>query len=340
MKTIDTSQLTTGLVLGTDLVKDNQVVVDKFKVLTSQDIQFIQKNFKVCDILSLKELQPIIFKSTDFSNKYINFLVNQFKLVYSSVFNNYAEFKSVADYISKELLKNRDVLLSLIQLRQCHEYTYSHSTNVALLSIEVGCSLGLLDSELHSLALGALLHDIGKLRIDNKILDKPSKLSSEEFEVIMQHPQIGKDLAERLYSINPYIVRIVKEHHEKLDGSGYPNHLIENAICDLSKIVTVCDIYDAVTSNRSYHKASSYERGAEILCDEAKGYKLDSFLVQTLVAKVVVYAVDTYVKLSNRVCGFVVVEDRETNRPVIYDCVNKKFYDLKTMQDVRIVYAI
>lgn len=340
MRTINTSQLSSGLVLANDLVKDNRVVVGKFKVLDTNDIYIIQKYFNTCDIFSLRELQPIIYNNVNFSSKYIDFLVRHFNLLFSSVFDNRLEFENLSKFISMELMNNRDVLLSLIQLRYNHEYTYSHSTNVALLSLEMGYSLGLTDSELHSLVLGALLHDLGKLRIDNKILDKPTKLTDEEFAEIKKHPIIGTELATKLHSINPNIVRIVNEHHEKLDGTGYPNNLRGNNICDLSKIVAVCDIYDAVTSKRSYHDARSYEKGAKILCEDAKRGKIDSFLVQTLISKTVMYSVDTYVKLSNGISGFVVVEDNVFNRPIIYDCVYKKFYDLKKLQNVCIIYAV
>lgn len=340
MRVIDTSQLSSGLVLAEDLLLENQIVVPRNKVLTDDDVYMIRKNFQKCKILSLKELQPLIYNSSSFSRSYIDFLVRQFNLIFSSVFNNSSEFKQLSLRISNELLRNRAVLIALLHLRQKHEYTYNHSTNVALLSVEVGCCLQLSDLEIHSLILGALLHDIGKLEISNKILDKPAKLTDTEFEQVKKHPQLGFSLTERLDSMNPDIMRIVKEHHEKMDGSGYPQHLQGNDICPLSRIVTVCDMYDAITSKRSYHEAFSYERGAEILRQDAKSHKLDSVLVQTLLSNVVVYTLDMYVRLSNGVSGFVVAEDRQNNRPVIYDCVYKKFYDLKKLLNVYIVYAI
>ena len=335
-----TSQLTSGLVLGSDLVKDDIVLFEKFKVLDSKDIAFIQKYFDTCDILSLVELEPCILYDSSFSNKYINFLVNHFNFLFSSVLDNESEFKRLSDYIAKELSKNREVLFSLIRLRQNHKYTYEHSTNVALLCLEVGYTLELTDYELHNLVLGAILHDLGKLRISNSILDKPSKLSDAEFEIIKTHPDVGTRLANNLEGINPIISRIVREHHEKLDGTGYPDKLKSGSIHDLSKIVTVCDIFDAVTSKRSYHEASSYEKCAKILCDDVNNGKLDKDIVKSLLSKTVIYPLDTFVRLSNGVTGFVVVEDIDNNRPVVYDCVNKVYYDLRSRKDIGIVYAV
>lgn len=340
MHSVSTSQLSSGLVLAEDLVKDNRVIVGKFKILDTQDIGIIQKYFNTCKIYSLREIEPAIINNSSFSSKYIDFLVRHFNLLFSSVFNNRLKFEKLSYCISQELSKNREVLFSLIRLRQNHQYTYDHSTNVALLCLEVGYSLELTDAELHSLVLGAILHDLGKLYIDNKILDKPSKLTDEEFEIVKQHPDIGTKLANRLSGLNPYILRIVREHHEKLDGTGYPNHLKSSNILGLSKIVTVCDIFDALTSKRSYHNACSYEKGAKIICNDVKSGKLDTYVVQALISKTVIYPIDTYVRLSNGVAGFVVVEDAVSNRPIIYDCINKRFYDLKTLRDVHIIYAV
>lgn len=340
MHTVNTSQLSSGLVLAKDLVKDNEILVKKAKILDARDIDTIQKYFSTCEIYSLKELEPAIVNNGSFSSKYINFLVERFNLLYSSVFDTRLTFEKLSYCVSKELAENRDVLFSLIRLRQDHKYTYSHSTNVALLSLELGYSLGLSDSELHILVSGAILHDLGKLYIDNKILDKSGKLTNEEFELIKQHPSIGSSIANNIENVDPSILRVVREHHEKLDGSGYPFGLVYKDIHPLSKIVTICDIFDAITTKRSYHDAYSYEYGAEVLVKDARDGKIDNYLVQLLVSKTVMYPVDTFVKLSNGVCGFVVVEDSVRNRPVIYNCVNKKFYDLKTMKGVKIVYAV
>lgn len=340
MQNVDTSQLTSGLVLGEDIIKGDKVILKKHKILDDSSIKIIKNECSHCKILSLSELEPAITNKCSFSDKYIHFLVNNFNLLYSSVFDNTAEFIHQANYVAKELSSNRQALVSLLKLRSNHLYTYSHSTNVALLSLEVGYQLELYDTELHNLVFGAILHDLGKLYIDNKILDKPGKLSDEEFNIIKQHPTIGYTLAHNLVDLNTNILCIIKQHHEKLDGSGYPYGLVGNEINDLAKIVTVCDIYDAITSDRSYHKARSYEVCAKMLNSDVRKGKLDSYVVNALVSKTVVYSIDTFVRLNNGVSGFVVAEDLKSNRPIIYDCINRRFYNLKKCKDLKIIYAV
>lgn len=340
MHTVCSSQLTSGLVLAEAVKNNDEVLVEKFKILDYKDIKIIQKYTSSCKIYSLKELEPRVLKSNSFSWQYVNFLVKNFNLLFSSVFDNKQEFEELSVCISRELQKNREVLFSMIRLRQNHLYTYQHSTNVALLCLESGIVLELSDKELNDLVIGAILHDLGKLYIDNKILDKPDKLTTDEFTLIKRHPSISAEMIKHLDGISPTVTSIVLEHHEKLDGSGYPNKLNGNQINPLSKIVTACDIFDAVTSKRSYHEASTFEKGASILTSDVKSGKLDSYVVQSLLSKTVLYPIDTYVRLSNGVSGFVVVEDYNSNRPIIYDCINRKFYNLKEMHSVKIIYAV
>lgn len=340
MHTVDSFQLTPGLVLAEAVKNNDEVLVEKFKVLDYKDIKIIQKYTSFCNICSLKELEPRILESSSFSCQYVDFLVKNFNLLFSSVFDNKQEFKDLSVCISRELQKSREVLFSMIRLRQNHLYTYQHSTNVALLCLESGIVLELSDAELHNLIIGAILHDLGKLYIDNKILDKPDKLTTDEFILIKKHPSISAEMIKNLDGISPIVTSIVIEHHEKLDGSGYPNNLKGNQINPLSKIVTACDIFDAVTSKRSYHEASTFEEGASILTNDVKSGKLDSCVVQSLLSKTVLYPIDTYVRLSNGASGFVVVEDYNSNRPIIYDCINKEFYNLKEMRNVKIIYTV
>lgn len=340
MHIVKSSQLTSGLVLADTVVSNGRVLAERLKVLEEKDIDLIKKYVESCKIYSLKELEPKILYNDKFSLAYVNFLVKNFNLLFSSVFDNTQEFEKLSVCISHELQKNREVLFSMIRLRQNHLYTYQHSTNVALLCLESGMVLELTDEELHNLVIGAILHDLGKLYIDNKILDKPGSLTSDEFTLIKRHPLISAEMVKHLNNLSPTVKSIVVEHHEKLDGSGYPNGLSGTQINPLSKIITACDIFDAVTSKRSYHEASSFEEGASILSEDVKNGKLDSFVVQSILSKTVMYPIDTFVRLNNGVSGFVVVEDSKGNRPVIYDCINRKFYNLKEMRSIKIVYAV
>ncbi|HZF69304.1 HD-GYP domain-containing protein [Sulfuricurvum sp.] len=158
----------------------------------------------------------------------------------------------------KRVISSEVTAASLLQL-STHDYkTYSHCVNVALYAIGIGHEYGLNEEELHTIASGAILHDVGKCRIDNCIINKPAKLTLEEFETIKDHPEHSHSILLENGETNPNILEIVLMHHEKLDGSGYTKGLGKNDISFGTQIVTVADIFDALTSNRSYKNAASF----------------------------------------------------------------------------------
>lgn len=158
----------------------------------------------------------------------------------------------------KRVISSEVTIASILQLSS-HDYkTYSHCVNVALYSIGIGHQYGLGEKELHDIASGAILHDVGKCRIDNCIINKPAKLTLEEFEKIKDHPVHSHAMLLENGEGNPVILDIVLNHHEKLDGSGYTKGLGKEHISFATQIVTVADIFDALSSNRSYKSAASF----------------------------------------------------------------------------------
>ena len=134
-----------------------------------------------------------------------------------------------------------------------------HSIRTALLAVNLAKELGLKESEITEVGMGALLHDIGKLFLPREILDKPCKLSEFEFEVIKSHSEIGFQVLRNENWLPRPCIEIVHNHHERLDGSGYPNHLCGDEIHRYERIVGVADVFDAMTSKRNYREALSYE---------------------------------------------------------------------------------
>lgn len=155
------------------------------------------------------------------------------------------DYKKYSKELSCYLDKNRDALQSLLELRDIHQYTYEHSIGVALYSIRFGIQMELSSQELSNLAIGAVLHDTGKELISQTILDKPDKLSQEEFQIIKKHPDYGVSLVGDIFCITDGIENIIRQHHEKLDGSGYPNRM--QKIAFLAQIVSIADMFDALT---------------------------------------------------------------------------------------------
>jgi hypothetical protein len=156
-----------------------------------------------------------------------------------------------------------------LRLADKDTYTEEHTRRVALLAVQVGEDLGLAPSRLRSLATGGLLHDIGKLAVPDGILKKPGALTEDEFAVIQRHPEWGHHLLGELGDFPTSVKRLVLDHHERLDGSGYPRGLSEAQLDLETRILAVCDVYDALMSTRVYREAWTHDRAMDLLRDGA-----------------------------------------------------------------------
>lgn len=202
-----------------------------------------------------------------------------------------------ANAIVNSLQEQKHICVELQELSNFHDYTYQHCTNVAILSATIGIGFGFNNEQLNNLTTAALLHDIGKLDIPTEILDKPSKLTEEEYNLIKQHSDFGYNKIKDNYNISSTIKVAVKEHHENQDGSGYPMHLKGDNIHIFAKIIHVADVYDALTSKRSYKKAYKPSEAIEYLMANV-GNMFDINVVITFLKYIAVYPVGTKVVLS------------------------------------------
>lgn len=227
-------------------------------------------------------------------------------------------------YTIDDILQNRKVMVNMIDLRTYDDYTYSHSLNVGILSVVVGISLGLTKPQLHQLATGALLHDTGKMFIDKSILNKPARLTPEEFEEIKTHSERGYFYLCKNMDIANESKIISLQHHEQYGGSGYPLALAKEDIHLYSRIVGVVDVFDALTADRPYRKAMLPSDALEYIMG---GYNLmfDPDVVKALTKKVAPYPVGTCVRLSTDEVGIVVQNHEYASlRPVIKLIVDDK----------------
>jgi HD-GYP domain-containing protein (c-di-GMP phosphodiesterase class II) len=160
-------------------------------------------------------------------------------------------------------------------------YTELHTRRVALRAVQVGEELGLSGGRLRSLAIGGLLHDIGKLSVPTEILQKPGPLSDDEYAVIRRHPESGRSLVHELGGFPAEVARLVMDHHERLDGSGYPRGLRDQDLDLETRILAVCDVYDALLSKRVYREAWSEEAAFSLLHEES-GTAFDARCVSAL----------------------------------------------------------
>jgi hypothetical protein len=193
----------------------------------------------------------------------------------------------VGDLKASELVAQEEAFLGsrvrslTLRLHEKDESTESHTRRVALRAVQVGEQLGLPPSSLRALAIGGLLHDIGKLAVPERILQKPTALDDDEFEVIRRHPEWGERLLGELGGFGETVRQLVRSHHERLDGTGYPDGLGEKALAVHTRILAVCDVYDALVSSRVYRPAWGAQRALEHLRAEA-GSAFDAKCVAAL----------------------------------------------------------
>jgi HD-GYP domain-containing protein (c-di-GMP phosphodiesterase class II) len=230
--------------------------------------------------------------------------------------------------LADEVIQNPDALVWLTHLKKRDEYTATHCINVCILALTFGQSLGLDEGPLHQLGMGALLHDIGKMKVPDEILNKPARLSKLEFEIIMAHPACGHAMLVDDHNLDGESLDIVLHHHERLDGTGYPAGLDENTISELTRIASIVDVYDAITSDRCYHDGVSPATALENLFKWAPG-NFDVSLLEQFIKCLGIYPIGSVVRLNSREVGIVVATDESRRvKPIVLLLMNAagKYY--------------
>lgn len=217
----------------------------------------------------------------------------------------------VIDDISESIARNTTALVSLVRLKNQNDYTYMHSVAVAALMIALARQLKLGAAEVREAGAAGLLHDIGKMAVPLAILDKPGKLSDDEFNTVKQHPQAGYELLKQAGEVGEIAMDVCLHHHEKMDGSGYPHRLKGEQISLYARMGAICDVYDAITSDRPYKQgwpAAESIRKMSSWC----GTHFDAQLFQAFVKSVGIYPAGTLVRLTSGRLG-VVIEQGEAS---------------------------
>ena len=219
--------------------------------------------------------------------------------------------QEMVEEISNSVMRQPHALISLARLKNSDEYTYMHSVAVCALMIALARQMKLSEHEIREAGLAGLLHDIGKIGIPLKILNKPGKLTDDEFTTIKKHPEIGSTILLDNPLISLVVQDVVLHHHEKTDGSGYPHGLKGENISLFAKMGAVCDIYDATTSNRPYKKAWLPAESIRKMSEWCSGH-LDEKVFQTFVKTVGIYPTGSLVRLESGRLG-VVTEQHESS---------------------------
>ncbi|MBN9421011.1 MAG: phosphodiesterase [Candidatus Accumulibacter sp. 66-26] len=222
-----------------------------------------------------------------------------------------AAAQRLVEEISDSVSRNPGALISLARLKTADDYTYMHSVAVCALMVALARQLGLSDEETRSAGVAGLLHDLGKAAMPMDVLNKPGKLTDAEFAIIKGHPEAGYQMLLRGSGVNEMALDVCLHHHEKTDGSGYPKHLKDAEISLYAKMGAVCDVYDAITSNRPYKTGWDPAESLRKMAEWANGH-FDPKIFQAFVKSLGIYPIGSLVLLSSGRLGIVVEQSQKS----------------------------
>lgn len=210
-------------------------------------------------------------------------------------------YSTVSEF-TDQLFYSKTLAYNLNELRNQDDYTFAHSVNVCVLSLMTGITMGYSEDQLKELGVGAILHDIGKMKVPPEILNKPGKLNAEEFNIMKKHSGYGYDIIVSGGSMGDLPAIIAHQHHENLDGSGYPLGISGDDFSEFAQIVSIADKFDALTANRVYRPPLPAHEAYE-MCAGAGNYWFSEKVVKAFVHNISAYPEGTAVELSNGVIG-------------------------------------
>jgi putative nucleotidyltransferase with HDIG domain len=251
-----------------------------------------------------------------------------------------SQIEEASQNIVESILRNPDALVSLCQIRGYDEYTYTHSVNVSVLTTSMASSMGYNRDRLLEIGIGGMLHDIGKMRVPESILNKPGKYTDWEFNIMKKHPEYGIEIVKDKKNISEFSKKLIIQHHERYNGKGYPRRLKGSEIDEIGLIGAVVDVYDALTSDRIYRAAWTPQKALAVIfqgCDE----EYSRNIVERFTRRMGIYPVGSFVRLVSGEMGIVmrvdkgqlllpevlILFDASGNRlakPVEYDLLKKK----------------
>lgn len=327
--------LEVGYILDEDVYENRVLLIRKGQVVTDHIKELLQTRKTVKIVRHVSE--ESVYLEEDLSDDRIVRLNEQVKTrIKEDVTKLFDDIESdsnaslaqnISDTIVNDVLKKDGVGLNLDELKVSDEYTFKHSVDVAAGSIILAKYLGLGADNIRDIGTAGVLHDIGKIMIPNEILNKNGKLTDKEFAVIKNHPVYGYQMLSKNQSIAEPIRRAVLYHHEKFCGGGYPSGLKGNEIPLYARVLSVIDVFDALVTERPYHKAYSVADTLEIMYTMYAQFDAEVF--QAFLKSLIVYPIGSVITLSNGVQAQVIKTNKGYPlRPVVKDIKTGEELDL------------
>lgn len=329
MRLISTRSLQAGMKLAKSIYNENGIpLLSKGVSLTDKTIQRLIRQGVSYVYIEDKATEDIVIESAVSEELRIE-ATQEIKEIFHEISNAGLEKKSflldkqgkkMGEIVKKllaEIQQQPKQLSMLADIFVTDQYVFQHSLNVTIYSLALGISLQFPQKKLLEIGVGSLLHDIGKIFIDQKILNKKGRLTDEEFEVIKTHTELGFDFLRQHIEIPSVVAHCAYEHHERLDGSGYPRGIKKNEIHPYGKLIAITDVFDAVTSNRIYRDAMLPHEGLEILYAGSIS-QFDKHMVEEFKKSIIIYPNGLQVELSDGRKGVILRQNPHLNeRPVV-----------------------
>lgn len=297
------------------------------KASVAREMEIIAEKTKPVESASLHDEMARSKKVHGEANKIIHSLMQDVRLGKQIELE---QIDPIVGKMSESILRNQDALLSLCRIKQKDDYTFLHSVSIGALMMSFSRAVNLCPEDMRLVGIGGMLHDIGKTKVPDEILNKPGKLTEEEFLIMKSHVVYSCDILSDTPGIAQASLDVAAQHHERFDGSGYPLKLRGSEMSIYGQMASIVDVYDAITSDRCYHRGMEPTVALRKMFEWSK-FHFNPELIHTFVRSIGIYPVGTLVMLESDRLG-IVIEQREVNlvQPLVRVVFNvKKGYYIK-----------